>query len=47
MVFICDKMRWTYDEYMSQPQFFLKMLLLKWGLDAEHLDTKTKKYGKN
>ena len=33
---VCDKMKWTYQEYMTQPQEFIQLLITKWQLDNEH-----------
>ena len=33
---ICDKMRWTLDEYLSQPEWFIKTLILKWSVESDH-----------
>ncbi len=29
-------MGWTYYEYEQQPDWFIKTLLLKWGVESEH-----------
>lgn len=36
MLVVCDRMKWTFQEYMQQPEAFIKSLILKWSLDAEH-----------
>ncbi len=33
---ICEKMGWTYQQYMDQPVWFLKTLVLKWSEEAQH-----------
>lgn len=35
MVVICEKMGWTYYEYMEQPAWFLELLKEKMRLDSE------------
>ncbi len=36
MAMICEKMGWTYSEYVNQPDWFLQLLIMKFGADAEH-----------
>lgn len=33
-VIVCSRMQWTYDQYQQQPVWFIKTLLMKWGMDA-------------
>jgi len=33
MLVVCEKMKWTYQEFQSQPLFFIKQLLIKWGVE--------------
>ena len=35
MVSICEKMGWTYHEYMRQPRWFIKLLVSKMIMDAD------------
>lgn len=40
-VVVCDKMRWTFQEYQDQPEYFVRLLLTKWEEDAiKNKDTK-------
>jgi hypothetical protein len=32
---ICEKMCWSYEEYMNQPDWFIQTLLLKWSLENQ------------
>jgi hypothetical protein len=32
-VMVCDRMGWTYDEYLSQPEWFIHSLIEKWSQD--------------
>lgn len=41
IAFICERMRWTYTEYMEQPEWFIKTLLMKWKEDSEAQKNKT------
>ncbi len=36
MAIICDRMGFTYQQYMSQPAWFIKLLLLKFSQDASY-----------
>lgn len=31
---VCEKMHWTYDEFLDQPDWFCKTLLLKWNEES-------------
>jgi len=49
---ICEKMGWTYQEYMQQPRWFIKLLVSKMIIDskkakdeAENLKRKFKRKG--
>lgn len=35
MAICCEKMNWTYQEYISQPNWFIELLLLKWNIENE------------
>lgn len=35
---VCERMHWTYQDYLSQPVDFIEVLKLKWRLDNEHQD---------
>lgn len=43
---VCEKMSWTYEEYNSQPNWFIETLLIKWNLDGEYQNKKLKQNGK-
>lgn len=47
MMVVCDKMHWTYQEYMSQPVEFIMLLTTKWRLDNEHEEKVHKKKREN
>jgi len=36
LVILCEKMKWTYEEYLKQPDWFLDLLTLKMNLDSEY-----------
>lgn len=36
MAIVCQRMQWTYQEYLDQPLSFLKVLKMKWIIDNEH-----------
>lgn len=40
---ICHIMRWTYQEYMAQPLWFISLLHTKLELDAEYQEDEAKK----
>lgn len=33
-IVICDHMGWTYEEYCSQPPWFISGLIAKWKQDG-------------
>lgn len=33
---VCEKMGWTFQEYMDQPTGFIDILILKWNEDTEY-----------
>lgn len=35
MVALCEKMGWTYQQYLAQPTFFLDLLWGKLDIDAQ------------
>lgn len=35
IVLICEKMKWTYQEYLCQPDWFIDTLRIKWNCEAE------------
>ena len=37
IVSICQEMKWTYYEYISQPSWFLELLKLKFHLDSQRV----------
>lgn len=34
-IIVCDKMGWTYDQYLSQPTWFVGALVAKWQQDGK------------
>lgn len=40
---ICQEMKWTYDEYMSQPTWFIEMIAAKMNEDGKQMK---KAYGR-
>jgi len=46
-VVVCERFGWTYDEYLSQPVFFMRLIREKIVLDAkaEKLRAKQNKRG--
>jgi hypothetical protein len=40
---ICADTGWTYQEYLSQPEWFIKILEDKYEIDAENSRKQTKK----
>ena len=44
MIILCDYMKWTYQEYTSQPCWFIDLLNEKTIEDARHSN---QKYGKS
>lgn len=41
-VILCDELGWTFDEFQSQPLWFIKLLLIKMGIDSERIKKKMK-----
>ena len=39
---VCEKMGWTYQEYMEQPDEFIDMLKMKWQAESEYATIKEK-----
>lgn len=37
---VCQEMKWTYDEYMSQPSWFLTLLAEKMNHDGKQAKKK-------
>jgi hypothetical protein len=35
IAYVCEKMGWTYTEYMEQPDWFISVLLIKWNAESE------------
>lgn len=42
-VSICQEMGWTYEEYMSQPKWFLNSLMDKMEVDAQEAKKASKR----
>ncbi len=45
MAMVCEKMGWTLEQYLCQPVWFIKTLLLKMNLDAEYSEELNKHHG--
>lgn len=43
IVAICEKYGWTWQEYMSQPYFFLELIKEKWQIDVQREALELKK----
>ena len=41
-VVVCEKMGWTFEEYLDQPDWFMQFLILKWEAEAEYARIKEK-----
>jgi hypothetical protein len=35
---VCERMHWDYDTYLSQPVWFVELLLSKWDVDAKNAE---------
>jgi len=35
-VLLCEKMGWTYEQYMAQPLWFIKTIMLKLSIEGEY-----------
>lgn len=48
MVAICETYGWTYQEYQSQPAFFLAIIREKMRIDAkaQEMQAKKSRYGR-
>ncbi len=31
----CEKMHWTYEEFLEQPHWFIETLLIKWSEETK------------
>lgn len=47
MVIVCQEMKWTYQQYIEQPNWFLEMLLMKLRVDVENEQKEIKRMKKN
>jgi hypothetical protein len=45
MLEICERMGWTYDEYMDQPAWLLDLLVHKMEIEAKKEKSLTNKHG--
>ena len=41
-VSVCQNMKWTYQEFLEQPNWFIELLFIKLKLDEKEME----KYGK-
>ena len=39
-------MRWTFDDFISQPEWFIELLKRKLIIDADKIKKQSTKYGK-
>lgn len=46
IVILCCDMGWTYQEYLSQPEWFLDLLRIKRNFDAEYSNKELRKVKK-
>lgn len=42
-VHVCEKYGWTYDEYQSQPQWFLDLIRERMKVDAQRSENEAKR----
>lgn len=35
MVLVCERMHWTYEDYLAQPQWLINGLLAHWNEQSE------------
>lgn len=47
MAIVCEKMGWTFDQYLSQPTWFINLLLAKFSADTKNAEMMRKRYGNN
>jgi len=47
MIELCQKMDWTYQQYMKQPKWFLGLLLDKIRLENKEIKKQLKKAKRN
>lgn len=47
MVHICKEFGWTYQEYLAQPIWFIKLIREKMIIDNKELEMQQKKLNKN
>jgi hypothetical protein len=40
---VCEKMHWTYNEYLEQPNWIIQTLLIKWNIENEVANKQNKK----
>ncbi|MFA5128576.1 MAG: hypothetical protein WC445_01265 [Patescibacteria group bacterium] len=43
IIMVCDRMKWTYEEYLEQPKWFIDTLRIKWNCEAEREQEMNKK----
>ena len=46
IIMMCDYMKWTYLDYIDQPNWFIELLSEKMNEDARHQNQSQKKYGR-
>jgi len=42
MAIVCEKMQWTLEQYDAQPDWYIRLLLMKWGADSEYQKRQSK-----
>jgi hypothetical protein len=43
IVSICERLGWTYQDYMNQPVWFIDLLLAKMDIDHQRAEKRIKK----
>jgi len=43
MIMICHEMKWTYQEYESQPDWFIKAINQKINIEINHKNSEIKR----
>jgi len=42
-ILICDKMSWTYEQYLDSPLWFIKGILVKMSVENDYAKKQNKK----
>lgn len=46
MIAICQEMKWTYQDFINQPKFFIDLLIEKIKRDNKEQELKSKRHGR-